>query len=129
MYTQLVGSPISPPTIVVSSTFGAAIVLDGFPNTNGSYWNSGDAPLNFYKTVRNINIDTTNVPAGTAVTCVNWAVSQATSLRSMVFKMAPSSAHVGVGMSGGGSGTFMGDLVFQGGGIGLVVRNQQFHFR
>ncbi|KAF7970055.1 hypothetical protein HWV62_25296 [Athelia sp. TMB] len=129
MYTQLVGSPLSPPTIVASSSFGAATVLDGFPNTNGSYWNSGDAPLNFYKTVRNINIDTTKVPASTAVTCVNWAVSQATSLRSMVFKMASNSAHVGVGMSGGGSGTFVGDLIFQGGAIGLVVRNQQFHFR
>lgn len=129
MYTQIVGNPTNPPTIQPSSKFGANIVLDGFPNTNGSYWNGGNAPLNFYKSIRNVNIDTTNVPAGVAVTCLNWAVSQATSIRDMVFTMTESSAHEGIVMNGGGSGTFFGDLVFQGGNSGLTVNNQQFHFR
>ncbi|KZP30720.1 glycoside hydrolase family 55 protein [Athelia psychrophila] len=129
MYTQIVGSPISPPTIIASVLFGSSYVLDGYPNTNGSYWNANAASLNFYKSIRNIKIDTTNVLSSTAVTCLNWAVSQATSLRSVSFAMAPHSAHVGVDMVGGGSGTFMGDLVFQGGAVGLSVNNQQFHFR
>ncbi|KAF7971175.1 hypothetical protein HWV62_21924 [Athelia sp. TMB] len=129
MYTMLVGNPSNPPTIVPVSTFGANYVLDGFPNTNGAYWNGGNAPLNFYKSIRNINVDTTRVPASVAVKGVNWAVSQATSLRDMVFTMIESSEHVGLDMSGGGSGTFMGDLTFIGGSVGMNVNNQQFHFR
>jgi len=47
--------------------------------------------------------------------CLNWAVSQATNLINVNFNMAPNSQHIGIimdgGSSGGGSGTFMGDLV------------------
>lgn len=129
MYTQIVGNPSNTPTIIPTSTFGANYVLDGFPTTDGSAWNGGAASLNFYKSIRNLNIDTTRVPAGVAITCVNWGVAQATSLRDMFFTMTESSQHTGIDMLGGGSGTFMGDLSFVGGSVGLNVNNEQFHFR
>ncbi|KZP11263.1 glycoside hydrolase family 55 protein [Athelia psychrophila] len=129
MYTQIVGNPSNTPTIIPTSTFGANYVLDGFPTTDGSSWNGGAASLNFYKSIRNLNVDTTRVPAGVAITCVNWGVAQATSLRDMFFTMTESSQHMGIDMKGGGSGTFMGDLSFVGGNVGLNVNNEQFHFR
>ena len=50
-----------------------------------------------------------------AVYCLNWAVSQATNLINVHFNMPDYSQHIGItmngGWGGGGSGTFMGDLV------------------
>src|ERR1700691_2559517 len=139
MYTQIVGDPTSPPTIKPTSAFGANYVLDGFPNTNGTYWNGGNAPLNFYKSIRNLNVDTTNVHPSVNVKCLNWAVSQATSIRYMTFTMAKDGLHQGIDMQGsaiasakddsGGSGTMFGDLTFKNGNVGLTVSNQQFHFK
>lgn len=139
MYTQIVGDPTCPPTIQPSSDFGANYVLDGFPNTNGSYWNGGNAPLNFYKSISNVNVDTTTVDPSVNVKCLNWAVSQATSIRYMTFTMAKNGLHQGVDSQGsansslkddsGGSGTMFGDLIFKNGNVGLTVSNQQFHFK
>lgn len=138
MYTQIVGDPTSP-TIKPSPDFGANYVLDGFPNTNGTYWNGGNAPLNFYKSIRNLNVDTTNVDPSVNVKCLNWAVSQATSIRYMTFTMAKDGLHQGIDMQGssiasakddsGGSGTMFGDLTFKNGNVGLTISNQQFHFK
>ncbi|KAF7967644.1 hypothetical protein HWV62_33633 [Athelia sp. TMB] len=139
MYTQIVGDPTNIPTIKPRSSFGAGYVLDGFPNTNGAYWNGGDAPLNIYKSIRNLNVDTTLVAPSVNVKCLNWPVSQATSLRFMTFTMAQGGVHQGIDMQGtgdasqkdssGGSGTFIGDLTFKFGNVGMTVSNQQFHFR
>jgi glucan 1,3-beta-glucosidase len=112
MYTQLAGDAIDWPTLKATSDFGAKVVLDGFPqDSNGKRWNNNAAELNFHKSVRNIKIDVTAVPSSTAVSCINWAVAQATSLNQIVFLMNDNSQHLGVVMFGGGSGIFMGDLV------------------
>jgi len=112
MYTQLAGDALDWPTLKATSDFGANVVLDGFPqDDDGKRWNNDHAELNFHKSVRHLKIDVTAVPSNTAVTCVNWAVAQATSLNQMVFQMNDNSQHLGVAMYGGGSGIFMGDLV------------------
>jgi hypothetical protein len=139
MYTQIIGDPTSIPIIKPCTNFGPNYVLDGFPNTDGAYWNGGNAPLNFYKSIRNIHIDTTNVEPNVNVKCLNWAVSQATSVRYMSFTMAKHGLHQGIDMQGsldpatkdfnGGSGTMFGDLIFKNGNVGLTINNQQFHFR
>jgi glucan 1,3-beta-glucosidase len=111
-YTQLAGDAIDWPTLKATSNFGANVVLDGFPqDSDGRRWNNNAAELNFHKSVRNIKIDVTAVPSNTAVSCINWAVAQATSLNQIVFLMNDNSQHLGVVMFGGGSGIFMGDLV------------------
>jgi glucan 1,3-beta-glucosidase len=112
MYTQLAGDALDWPTLKATSNFGANVVLDGFPeDSDGRRWNNNHAELNFHKSVRHIKIDVTAVASSTAVTCMNWAVAQATSLNQMVFQMNDNSKHLGVVMFGGGSGIFMGDLV------------------
>jgi len=95
---------------------------DGQPSTN-----------NFYIGIRNIAIHTTSVPAQQEVYGLNWAVSQATNLINVHFKMPDGSEHVGIemdgGESGGGSGLFMGDLTFTGGMVGILFSNQQYGIR
>ena len=70
---------------------------------------------NFFVGVRNVNIDTVEVAADSTISGLNWAVSQGTNLINVNFKLAPDSQHVGIqmdgGSGGGGSGTFLGDLV------------------
>jgi len=107
MYTQIVGDPNFPPTIQPCSDFGPNYVLDGFPNTNGSYWNGGNASLNFYKSIRNVNIDTTKVDPSVNVKCLNWAVSQATSIKYMTFIMAKNGLHQGIESQGSLDPTIM----------------------
>jgi glucan 1,3-beta-glucosidase len=111
MYTQLAGDAIDWPTLKATSGFGANVVVDGFPlSSDGkTRWNNNHAELNFHKSIRNLKIDVTAVDSGTAVSCINWPVAQATSLSSIVFNMNNNSKHLGV--------TFN---AFQGGGSGIV---------
>lgn len=116
MYTQLTGDAINWPTLKATSGFGPNVVIDGLPmDSNGKRWSNDAAELNFHKSIRNLIIDVRAVDSGTAVSCINWPVAQATSLSSIVFNMNDNSQHLGVtmngGASGGGSGIFMGDLV------------------
>lgn len=95
---------------------------DGQPSTN-----------NFYIGVRNVEIDTTAVATDQEIYGLNWAVSQATNLINVQFRMPEGSNHVGIemdgGESGGGSGLFMGDLTFEGGMVGILFSNQQYGIR
>ncbi|KAI0266843.1 exo-beta-1,3-glucanase [Gloeopeniophorella convolvens] len=127
-YTELVGDPKNPPTLLASSSFGGGSVIDADPyGANGNFWASDN---NFYKSVRNFVIDVSRAAPGNTATGIHWQVSQATSLYNIVFHMstAPGNAHQGVYMEDG-SGGFMGDLVFNGGAYGMYVGNQQFTVR
>ena len=117
MYTQLAGDAIDWPTLKATSGFGANVVVDGFPLASdkpNARYNNNHAELNFHKSIRNLKVDVTAVDSGTAVSCINWPVAQATSLSSIVFNMNNNSKHLGItfnAFQGGGSGNFMGDLV------------------
>lgn len=132
MYTQMVGDPTNRPTISVPHTYGDQYVIDGYPS-DGGYWNRAAATLNFQKSIENIIIDTTAVGGGFAFSQINWAVAQGTALRNIDFNMAAGSKQTGISMEGGsgggGSGTFMGDLTFNGGQTGINLSNQQFHIK
>jgi glucan 1,3-beta-glucosidase len=130
-YTMLIGNPNDVPTIKASSGFnggngGYVIDADPYfsPNLN---WGSTNV---FMRQVRNINIDTTAVPASVAISCIHWPTAQATSLQNMQFNMNSGSGtqHQGVFCESGSAG-FMTDLVFNGGNIGLAIGNQQFTIR
>ncbi|KAL8912712.1 MAG: hypothetical protein Q9171_002345 [Xanthocarpia ochracea] len=84
----------------------------------------------FYRQIRNLQIDVTNVPANTSVQCIHWPTSQATSLQNMVFHMsqASGSQHGGL-LVEEGSGGFMSDLTFNGGQNAAFFGNQQFTVR
>lgn len=128
-YSQFVGDPLNMPVLKAAPTFEGMAVIDAdpyIPGGNGANWYTNQN--NFYRQVRNFVIDIT---ATKATAGIHWQVSQATSLQNIVFNMAKGAA--GVDQKGifqdNGSGGFMSDLVFNGGGIGAFMGSQQFTVR
>ena len=82
---------------------------------------------NFFRQIRNFNIDLTRTPSTQATTGIHWQVAQATSLYKITFIMSKdaNTNHQGIWMENG-SGGFMSDLTFEGGNFGMWVGNQQF---
>ena len=141
-YTQVIGDAINLPTIKGLSTFEGIALIDSNPyipgvsNPDGSGINFYTNQNNFFRQVRNFIIDMTAMPevnpdgvSGPAG--IHWQVAQATSLQNIVFNMLPKSdtnKQQGIFMENG-SGGFMTDLVFNGGGLGASFGNQQFTTR
>jgi glucan 1,3-beta-glucosidase len=124
--TQVVGDAINLPSIVASSAFTGESVVAGFDPGTGS-------TTNFFIGLRNVILDSTSVASNSTVSLLNWAVSQGTNLINVHFDMPVNSQHTGIimdgGSGGGGSGTFLGDLTFNGGLIGIHLNNQQYAFK
>lgn len=118
--TVLIGDPIGGTTIKAGSGFnGNTLIYGKDPNH--------DSTINFYIKVQHLTLDSTNIDKDTTFTVLDWSVSQATQLSDVVFNMPNySSGHTGVTMPEGGSGTFMGNLQFNGGVVGLNMNNQQY---
>jgi glucan 1,3-beta-glucosidase len=120
--TFFVGNPINRPTLKASSTFAGTTLLYMKDPTL-------DATINFYIGVKNLILDSTAFSPSTAFTLMDWSVSQATQLTNVLFKMPASSQHTGVSTPEGGSGTYMGNLDFEGGAIGINMNNQQYSIK
>lgn len=78
-YTALVGDKKHPPTLKAKSSFSGIAVIDADPYLAGGanmYTNQN----NFFRTVRNFNIDLTAICATCGATGLHWQVAQATSL-------------------------------------------------
>ncbi|KAL4069057.1 glycoside hydrolase family 55 protein [Scleroderma citrinum] len=130
-YTQMIGNPKNPPTLLASSSFSGFAVIDAdpyFPNGYGSQWYTNQD--NFFRSVRNLIIDLRQVPASSSAIGLHWQVAQATSLINVLVEMSTASGnnHQGLFMENG-SGGFMEDIVFNGGKYGMQVGNQQFTIR
>ncbi|KAJ4289757.1 hypothetical protein N0V90_011087 [Kalmusia sp. IMI 367209] len=132
-YTQLIGNPKCVPTIKATSNFttydNVGFLIDGSPyNSDGK---TGFGPTNtFFRQIRNLIIDSTNISPKTIARGLHWPTAQTTSLQNVIFKMATGNGtqHEGLFIEEG-SGGFMTDLVFEGGNYGLNVGNQQFTMR
>ncbi|KAJ9467299.1 Glucan 1 [Diplonema papillatum] len=123
-YTLLTGNDVCPATIKmapnVSPTGTQKFIVAGPVSCNGCQHTD-----DFYYQVNNLVLDYTN-PGNGGGCAMHWAVSQGTSLRNIVFNLGDAA----VGLFGeNGSGGFMGDLVFNGGNIGIYFGNQQWTFR
>ena len=118
--TVLIGDPIGGTTIKAGSGFnGNTLIYGKDPNH--------DSTINFYIKIQHLTLDSTNIDKDTTFTLLDWSVSQATQLSDVIFNMPNySSGHTGVTMPEGGSGTFMGNLQFNGGVVGLNMNNQQY---
>ena len=141
-YTQVIGDAINLPVIKGSPAFEGIALIDSNPyipgvsNPDGSGINFYTNQNNFFRQVRNFIVDMTSMPevnpdgvSGPAG--IHWQVAQATSLQNIRFNMLPKSAtnkQQGIFMENG-SGGFMTDLVFSGGGLGASFGNQQFTTR
>ena len=127
-YTQFIGDAVTLPTLKASAGFTGMGVIDSDPYDGPNNWYTNQN--NFYRQVRNFVIDITNMPA-TGGACIHWQVAQATSLQNIVFNMVQGGTNnkqEGIFMDNG-SGGFYSDLVFNGGGFGMFVGNQQFTTR
>ncbi|WPH03444.1 Hypothetical protein R9X50_00632400 [Acrodontium crateriforme] len=126
-YTQMIGDPTNLPTIKGTSGFQGIALIDSDPYTDtGANWYINQN--NFYRQIRNFNVDLTGM--GTTGAGIHWQVAQATSLQNIVFNMnkGSSSQQIGIFMDNG-SGGFMSDLIFNGGQYGAFFGNQQFTSR
>ncbi|KOS18472.1 Glucan 1 [Escovopsis weberi] len=129
-YTHLIGDVNDIPVFKAAPGFSGMAVIDSDPYLpGGANWYTNQN--NFFRHVRNLKIDLTAQPISTG-TGIHWQVAQATSLQNIEFNMSPDKSNnnkqQGIFMDNG-SGGFMTDLTFNGGGIGAFLGNQQFTTR
>lgn len=128
-YTQFVGDALTLPVLKAAAGFKGMAVIDSDPYMDGGQnWYTNQN--NFYRQIRNFVIDLTAMPPSSGAG-IHWQVAQATSLQNIRFEMVKGGSdnkQQGVFMDNG-SGGFMNDLTFNGGGIGMFVGNQQFTTR
>lgn len=132
-FSDLVGDPLNPPTLLADHGFSGIAVLDSdvyIPNGYGAEWYGNTN--NFYRKVRNFVIDLSQMDFSSSSAGIHWQVAQATSLQNIVFKMksggGASNKQQGIFMENG-SGGFMSDLRFEGGNYGAFFGSQQFTTR
>lgn len=108
--TQLIGNPNNMPTIKATAGFSSAqssiIESDGYDN-NSDQQDYGSTNV-FWRQIRNIAFDTTNVATNKLIRAVWWPTAQATSLQNLVFRLSQNSGtlHVGVWIENGKSSEF-----------------------
>ncbi|KAI9699208.1 MAG: hypothetical protein M1820_007287 [Bogoriella megaspora] len=130
-YTQVIGDALNLPTLKALPNFQGIGVLNSdvyLPYGVSWYTNQN----NFYRQVRNFIIDLTAADKGAHG--IHWQVAQATSLQNIVFNMRTDGQDDGSNQQQGifmdnGSGGWMEDLIFNGGGICAFLGNQQFTTR
>ncbi|KAI0146079.1 glycoside hydrolase family 55 protein [Hypoxylon sp. NC0597] len=132
-YTQFVGDANDIPTIKATANFDGMGVIDANPYdyASGEAVNWYINQNNFFRQVRNFIIDIKDMPLNKGAG-IHWQVAQATSLQNIVFEMNPdtSDANKQKGLYiENGSGGFMADLTFNGGGIGADIGSQQYTSR
>ncbi|TEY82442.1 hypothetical protein BOTCAL_0029g00310 [Botryotinia calthae] len=126
--TQIIGNPNQLPVIKATAKFNGFGLIDG--DTYGANGLNFGATNVFYRQIRNLVLDLTEIPSNSSAYGIHWPTAQATSLQNIVFQMSDA---VGTQQQGlfieGGSGGFMNDLIFNGGKTGAVFGNQQFTVR
>jgi glucan 1,3-beta-glucosidase len=120
--TILIGDVLNMPTIKAHPTFyGIALLDSDVYYSGGASWYQNQN--NFFRQVRNLILDVTPLPLGVGA-CIHWQVAQATSLQNLVMSMrvggGTANKQQGIFMDNG-SGGFMRDLIFNGGGIGFFL--------
>ncbi|KAI5863064.1 glycoside hydrolase family 55 protein [Durotheca rogersii] len=132
-YTQFVGDAVNLPTIKATPNFDGMGVIDANPYdyTTDPAKNWYINQNNFFRQVRNFIIDIKDMPINKGAG-IHWQVAQATSIQNVVFEMNPDTSEENVQKGlfiENGSGGFMADLVFNGGGIGADIGSQQYTTR
>ena len=84
--TIIAGNPNSLPVLKASSSFDGGYLIDGDPYF-GEFLN-WPATTVFWRQVRNLVLDTTDVAANREISGIHWPTAQATSLQNMVFELS-----------------------------------------
>ncbi|OBT68746.1 hypothetical protein VE03_02225 [Pseudogymnoascus sp. 23342-1-I1] len=129
-YTQLVGNAVDFPVIKMAASFiglGAIQTNVYYPGGSGGEWYIQQS--NFFRQVRNFNIDITAATVEKA-SAFHWQVAQATSLDSVNVYASKAAGNTQIGMfTENGSGGFMSACYFEGGNYGIYGGNQQYTVR
>ncbi|KAI2636425.1 glycoside hydrolase family 55 protein [Hypomontagnella submonticulosa] len=130
---MFIGDALDIPTLKATANFDGMAVIDANPYEYKSdpaqnwYINQN----NFFRQVRNFVIDIKDMPISKGAG-IHWQVAQATSLQNIVFEMNPDTSddnkQKGLYIENG-SGGFMADLTFNGGGTGADIGSQQYTSR
>lgn len=126
--TEVVGNPMSPPSIVASSSFVGMGVLTSEAFTSGAaeWFLNSNSQL---RSIRNVVVDLQWAPAEAYVVGVHWQASRGSSIENVRLHMASSeggkSNQVGLYVENG-SGGLIADLFFVGGRYGALFATQQF---
>ncbi|KAL4758540.1 glycoside hydrolase family 55 protein [Aspergillus foveolatus] len=126
--TIITGNPNALPVLKASAGFESGYLIDGNPYFGPTL--NWPATTVFWRQLRNLVLDTTDVAAGTQISGIHWPTAQATSLQNLVFELnaEEGTEHQGIFCESGSAG-FAGDLVFNGGKIAAALGNQQFTMR
>ena len=124
-YTQIIGNPNDLPILKAAKTFTGFALIDGNPYQPGNVAHpTGPLSYNptnvFYRQIRNLVLDTTEVPSNSNIKAIHWPTAQATSLENLLIKMNDQAGtqHQGLFIESG-SGGFMSDIQFYGGLTGV----------
>lgn len=128
-FTQLIGNPNSLPILKASSGFKGGYLIDGdqYQSDGLQGWNSTNV---FFRQIRNLRLDTTQIPANVGAIGIHWPTGQATSIQNVhiALNSEPETRHQGLFIENG-SGGFISDVSVTGGYRGVSVGNQQFTVR
>ncbi|KAJ5733594.1 Pectin lyase fold/virulence factor [Penicillium malachiteum] len=128
-FTQLIGNPNDLPVIKATSGFTGLGLIDGdqYQSSGDQGWTSTNV---FFRQIRNLKLDLTNIAATTSATGIHWPTAQATSIQNVEIIMSSDSGtqHQGLFIENG-SGGFLNDIVTTGGLYGANIGNQQFTMR
>ncbi|CAI7678522.1 unnamed protein product [Penicillium pancosmium] len=128
-FTQLIGNPNSMPVIKATAGFSGLGLIDGdqYQSDGNQGWTSTNI---FFRQIRNLKLDLTNIPASSAATGIHWPTGQATSIQNVdiVLSSGSGTQHQGLFIENG-SGGFLADITITGGLYGANVGNQQFTMR
>lgn len=144
-FTQLIGNANAIPVLKATAGFVGLGLIDGdqYQNDGNQGWTSTNV---FFRQIRNLKLDLTAIPAGTAATGIHWPTGQASSIQNVQIAMSAASGtqHQGIFIENGmlhcvsllehsnvviGSGGWMSDVTITGGLYGANVGNQQFTMR
>ncbi|KAJ5292368.1 Endochitinase B1 [Penicillium atrosanguineum] len=128
-FTQLIGNPNSIPVIKATASFTGLGLIDGdqYQSDGGQGWGSTNV---FFRQIRNLKLDLTNIPATSGATGIHWPTGQASSIQNVEIELSSASGtqHQGIFIENG-SGGFLTDVTITGGLYGANIGNQQFTMR
>ncbi|KAJ5544547.1 hypothetical protein N7535_007055 [Penicillium sp. DV-2018c] len=128
-FTQLIGNANNLPVLKATAGFVGLGLIDGdqYQSDGNQGWVSTNV---FFRQIRNLKLDLTAIPAGTAATGIHWPTGQASSIQNVQIAMSSASGtqHQGIFIENG-SGGWMADVTITGGLYGANVGNQQFTMR
>lgn len=94
--TQLIGDPNNMAVIKATAGFTGLGLVDG--DHYGSSVPDYVTVNVFYRQIRNLVFDTTNIPPGNYATGIHWPTAQATSVQNCVFQLSQAKPNIHVGI-------------------------------